>query len=337
MLKLVVSGRGCERHHGGRAGAHHALRRRRLRQRVDRADRHVHNVLLLVPRAAPRQACDRRKADAGFGHLRCRGGHRVHLHGRRVGGVRLRAQHDRSARCCARRLWAVHVEAAPRLLSLLPDRHVWRHARARGRPGAAQVTRAARTSTRVCRFPDARVLRSAAAQAPPLHPAAADAAHQDGHPSPDRPRRRRRRPLPHGLLRPSLRARARPLCQAHTHRQPARRLGRRAPARKRAGVPALPPPHLPPGAVWLWHLAAALERFEPVPRALRARRLPLLQQDGASDHPSRPCGLRARRGLPRLPLRPAAALRGKTAARLVRAERQGGRHRQGEEGRGEER
>mmetsp|Transcript_21751 Transcript_21751/g.51951 ORF Transcript_21751/g.51951 Transcript_21751/m.51951 type:complete len:608 (+) Transcript_21751:528-2351(+) len=274
--------------HGHRAGAHHALGGRRVRQREHRADGHVRHLLLLGARAALRSRRQGWRGHQGLGRLRCAHRPRVHLHGGGVGRLRLRAQHDRDARGGAGGVRPLLEQAAPRLLPLLRRRHPGRHPGARRGLGAAQVSRAARLPRHLRRDAGARGGGRAEAQARP---------HQrtdPRRPPQGRPARARARQrggggaAQQGPLRPLLLARAWPLRQAYAHGQPARRQRGRAPARLDAHVPPVPAPRLLPRAGGLRALALHLDRLQLLPRALRHRRLLLRLQDGAPRHPARP-------------------------------------------------
>ena len=233
-------------------------------------------------------------------------GRRVRLHGRGLGRVHLRAQHDRRARRSAHARRPVQLEPLPRVHALLCDRHVRSYERAGRRLVAAQVPRAARPVCRLRLHAGARAVQ----RARPREEALAARGFQNAL---DRFCRRgggcfgrAGGALAHGLFRATLVACARPLRQAHAHGQPARRLGRRAPARERPGLlPILANVVMLPCAGWVGVSATrrvvALRQVvaghaDPGGRAaggqdvlahVRRRRVLLLQQDGPVDYPSR--------------------------------------------------
>mmetsp|Transcript_67568 Transcript_67568/g.161294 ORF Transcript_67568/g.161294 Transcript_67568/m.161294 type:complete len:509 (-) Transcript_67568:1150-2676(-) len=264
--------------HGGSAGderdsrAYYALRCWRVRQRVDGGLGAVRDFLLLVPFPAQRRVVD-------LGHC---DGLRIHLHGCGVGRVHFRGEHDRRARWRAGAPRTVLLIPPQGILPLVHHRHFRRHPRAGCRHGAVQVSRAAGAFRGVPRHPAAGDLRAAAEEEEALHDGGPGASHEGVRRRRRGARRACRDLAPYRLLRAALLARARAVREAHAHREPPGRLGRRAPAGQPSGVLAVPALFGVLRARRIRPLPTPAHQGKAVPGALRLDRILLLQQDGAA-------------------------------------------------------
>mmetsp|Transcript_21221 Transcript_21221/g.70072 ORF Transcript_21221/g.70072 Transcript_21221/m.70072 type:complete len:372 (+) Transcript_21221:216-1331(+) len=283
-------------HHGHPPRPPHALHRRRLRQRVDCGRGDGQHLLPVGARAAVGRLV------AGGAALR----RELQLHGRRVGRLRLRPQHDWHPRGGSGAGRALLRAAVARLLPLVAGRHSRRRVWAGPLPGrvaAFPVARAARPDGGVRGAAAVAAVRGDGGQAAARLDGDAQAAAAAVRVCRRRRRRRRRRRPSGGLHRPDVCARAEPVHQAHQDGQPARRLGGGAPGDAAHAVLALLPLHPLCDAARPRHSLLRQVRREALPHRLHDRRLLLLRKDGAPPPPHLAGHFGLRRRLPRLPHR----------------------------------